>query len=167
MQFTNNNLQFTKRDSSFVRGQSLFELVLAIGISSIMIVVIVSLVNNALQGANFAKSQTLAIRYAESASEWLRAQRDADIVTFLTHATGTWCLKDDPLTNTSWNQHNSCATTDVISGSSFVRQVVFTVTTPAPSLKTLVLANTTVTWTDSKGTHTITNATQFTDWRQR
>jgi hypothetical protein len=157
-----------KKSSWLQRGQSLFELVLAIGVSAIMIVVIVSLVNNAVQGANFSRNQTSAVRYAESGSEWLRFQRDTNLTTFLANAStapASWCLKDSPLTDTSWNQHSACATTDVIAGTIFIRQVDFTVTAPAG--KTLVLANVTVTWTDSKGTHKITNATQFTDWRQR
>jgi type II secretory pathway pseudopilin PulG len=167
-----------KIKKSFHKGQSLFELVLAIGVSAIIIVVLVSLVNNAVQAAAFSKNQTLAARYAESATEWLRAQRDTNISTFLTNtstAPVSWCLKDTPLIDTSWNEHTACATNDVVSGTIFTRQVDFTVSTipiptpPAAAVKnqTIVLATVSVSWSDAKGTHKITNATQFSDWRQR
>lgn len=160
------------------KGQSLFELVLAIGVSALMIIVVVSLVNNAVQSANFSRNQTLATRYAETASEWLRGQRDSNITTFLANAgspPASWCLKDVPLTDTSWNQHSACGSTDVVSGTIFTRQVDFSTSlipfpTPpaAPTTsKTVVNATVVVSWNDSKGSHTITNATQFTDWRQR
>ena len=90
------------KQESFVRGQSLFELVLAIGVSALVIVVLVSLVSNALQNSVFSRNQTLASRYAQSATEWLRGQRDNNIATFITNtATTTWCLKDEPLTSCS------------------------------------------------------------------
>lgn len=151
------------------RGQSLFELVLAIGVSAIIITVLVSLVNNAVQAATFSKNQTLATRYAESGTEWLRTQRDTDIATFLINASTaplSWCLKDSPLVNSSWTgTHHPCGASEYITGTIFVRQVDFNPT--SPSGKTVIIADVVVSWTDSKGNHKITNSTQFSDWRQR
>lgn len=150
------------------KGQSLFELVLAIGVSAVIIVVLVSLVNNAVQAATFARNQTLAARYAESGTEWLRGQRDTNVATFLTNVSTApiyWCFEDPVLSDTSWSQHSACTSTDVITGTPFTRQADFTVSSPGG--KTLVVANMVVSWTDSKGTHKITNSTQFSDWRQR
>lgn len=156
----------------YQKGQSLFELILSIGVSAIMIVVLVSLVNNAIQGANFSKNQTLAARYAESATEWLRSQRDTNVATFITKATAstpTYCLIDEPLTDTSW-LNRVCGATDYLTNSGvstvFKRQVTF----PAPTVlsgKNIYTANLTVSWIDSKGTHAVNNSTQLTDWRQR
>ena len=155
-----------REQESFVRGQSLFELVLAIGVSALVIVVLVSLVSNALQNAAFSRNQTLASRYSQSATEWLRGQRDNNISTFITNvATTTWCLKDDPLTNSSWNKAGVCSASDKISGTSLTRQVTFSTATVAT--KTIISANVSVTWTDTKGTHKTSSATNFSDWRQR
>jgi Tfp pilus assembly protein PilV len=153
--------------SKYQSGQSLFELVLSIGVSAVIIVVLVALVNNAVQGAAYSRNQTLATRYAESGMEWVRTQRDADITTFLTKANAmSYCLKNEPPT---W-QSGVCGSTDYVVSAGvttiFKRQVTF----PAPTVvsgKNLYTANLTVTWTDSKGTHTVNNSTQFTDWRQR
>lgn len=159
-------------NNKYVRGQSLFELVLAIGVSAVIIVVLVSLVNNAVQSSVYSRNQTLAGRYAESATEWLRTQRDANITTFITKAvaaTPTYCLVDDPLLDTSW-LNRACGASDyIVTGgvtTVFKRQVTF----PAPTVvsgKNIYTANLSVTWIDSKGTHTVNNSTQFTDWRQR
>lgn len=148
-------------------GQSLFELILAIGISALIIVGMVSLVNNSLQNSVFSKNQAEASQYAESATEWLRGQRDNNITTFITHATTpplSWCLIDSSLTDTSWNTHNTCGST-TITGTIFIREVDFVHT--VVSGKDVYTANLTVKWTDSKGTHTVNNSTAFTDWRER
>ncbi len=150
------------------KGQSLFELLLAIGISALIIVVLVSLVNNSLQNAAFSKNESLAGRYAEAATEWLRGQRDNRIDTFMTNSTTpppSWCLKDESLTDASWNRHIACGSSDKITGTIFTRQVDFSVGTV--SGKTIVTADIVVKWTDSKGTHKVTSSTKFSDWRQR
>ncbi len=162
-QLTINNLQFTKNQ----RGQSLFELLLAIGISALIIVVLVSLASSAIQNAVFSRNETLASRYAEAATEWLRGQRDNNTAAFFNNASSppaSWCLKDSTLGNSSWNDHSACGTGDKISGTPFIRQVDFSVT---GSGKTIVTAGVSVSWTDSKGIHKVSSATKFSDWRQR
>ena len=150
------------------RGQSLFELVLSVGISALIIVVLVSLVNNALQNAAFSRNETLASKYSQAATEWLRGQRDSRIDTFISNARSSpssWCLRDVPLSDTSWNLHNACTSSQTITNTPFTRQVNFTVRTV--SGKTIVNAEVRVAWTDSKGTHAVTSSTDFSDWRQR
>jgi hypothetical protein len=51
----------------------------------------------------------------------------------------------------------------------FVRQITFTEdnVTVNGSTKNIVEADVVVSWTDSKGTHEVTSATDFSDWRQR
>lgn len=159
------------KNNVLCKGQSLFELLLAIGVSAIVIVVLVALVNNALQAAAYSRNQTLAGRHAESATEWLRTQRDTRIDTFLTNAgtpPSSWCLKDVSLSDSSWNQHSACSSTDYITGTPFVRQVDFSVDSNGGGIgKTVVTATVEVMWSDSKGDHTVNSSTQFTDWRQR
>lgn len=157
-------MTFNKTES----GQSLFELLLAIGISALIIVVLVSLVSNALQNSAFSRNETLAARYAESATEWLRGQRDNRIDIFVANAVNvprSWCLRDASLTDASWNRHSACGASDKITGTEFYRQVDFSDTTV--SGKRIYLADVTVSWTDSKGTHRVSSTTKFSDWRQR
>jgi Tfp pilus assembly protein FimT len=147
-------------------GQSLFELVIAIGISALIIVVLVSLVSKTLANASFSKNETLAGRYAQAATEWLRGQRDNRIDTFMTNRlTPDWCLKDSVLTDASWSKNGVCNANDFITGTPFIRQVSFS--SKLVSAKTIVQADVKVSWTDSTGVHIVTSATQFSDWRER
>jgi len=150
------------------KGQSLFELVIAIGISALIIVVLVSLVSNALHNASFAKNETLSGRLSQEAVEWLRGQRDSDASAFFTNVASypygiPRCFND-----LNWSSIGPCGTDDKISDL-FVRQIVFrsvSVTIDGET-KNIVEADITVSWTDSKGLHQVTNATDFSDWRQR
>lgn len=146
----------------YIKGQSLFELVVAIAISALIIVVIVSLVTNSLRNATFSKHNAQAVSYASEAVEWLRSQRDTNIDTFLTNAGGLiWCFPD-----LTWNHAGSCGTGDVISDTPFVREGHFKIDTS--SGKTVVNVDIVVTWSESsKSIHEVTNSTYFTDWRQR
>lgn len=59
-------------------GQSLFELVVAIGIVGLVLVAIVSVATISVRNTTFSKEQSLASRYTQQAMEWLRGQRDTD-----------------------------------------------------------------------------------------
>lgn len=155
--------------TKFERGQSLFELVVAIAISALIIVAIVSLTTNSIQNSNFSKNKTLAATYAQQAMEWLRGQRDSDIRTFMKNVQlpaaidpqtllVTWCLK-----NINWSKSGVCSGTDVISGTPFIRQATFSVTTQ--NSKKVVEADISVFWTDAQGIHEIKTATNLADMR--
>jgi type II secretory pathway pseudopilin PulG len=170
MQLPITNYQFTIGDKKLQSGQSLFELVVAIGISALVIVVLVSLTSNALQNAVFSKNESSAGTYAQEATEWLRGQRDADDATFESHVSSSFnvarCFNNEPL---DWTGIAPCNTGSKISGTPFVRQITFIEFTPVINgvTKDIVEADVTVSWTDSKGVHEVTNATDFSDWRQR
>ncbi|HKB88782.1 MAG TPA: type II secretion system protein [Patescibacteria group bacterium] len=152
---------------SYQRGQSLFELVIAIGISALIIVVLVSLVSNSLQNASFAKNETLAGRLAQEATEWLRGQRDSDINTF-TQSVATPFNVARCFNALVWTAIGGCSG-DTIPGTPFTREITFTSkdVVIGGDTKTIVEAEVVVSWTDSKGLHQVTNATDFADWRQR
>lgn len=143
------------------KGQSLFEVVVAIAISALIITTLVSLVSNSIQNANFSKNKTLAANYTQEATEWLRGQRDTDITTFMTKALiPRWCLKD-----LSWSTPGACGESSQIVNTPFTREVVFVIDTS--SGKNIIEADVSVFWTDSQGSHTVKSATNFSDWRQR
>ena len=144
------------------KGQSLFEVIIALAVSALIIVALVSLVSNAVRNATFSKNKTAAATYTQEATEWLRGQRDSDIDTFFTNAASPlWCLKD-----LSWSKIGACdGDTDFISGTPFIREVSFSKTLEGG--KTLVEAGVAVSWTDSQGIHEVTSATNFSDWRQK
>lgn len=146
--------------SKVQRGQSLFELVVAIAISALIIVAIVSLVTNAIRSATFSKNNAFASSLAGDATEWIRTERDTNIATFLTKAqTPIWCF-----TGLNWNAPGACPSDGLINDL-YIREGRFSI--DASSGKTVVHSDVTVSWTDSSGVHEVKNSTDFTDWRQR
>lgn len=145
------------------RGQSLFELVIAIAISAIIIVALVSLAANSIRDATFSKNKTLASRYAQETTEWLRGQRDAGNAAFFdTYAIPgrVFCFQ-----NLAWTVSGACTSNDTISQTPFIREVSFPVCNSCPA--GLVEVDVTVTWTDAQGDHVVQNSTSFSDPRQQ
>lgn len=158
--FDMNCLHNKKRNNK--SGQSLFEVVIALGVSALIIIALVSLVSSSIRNATFSRNNSLATAYAQEATEWLRGERDNDIVTFMTKAeTPTWCMKSLSLT-----QSGSCFENDFISQTLFKREVAFECLI-AGTPCALVQANVRVFWEDSQGVHAVTSSTSFSDWRQR
>lgn len=149
------------------RGQSLFEVVVSLAISALIITALVSLVSSSIRNATFSRNKNQAASQAQAATEWLRSQRDSDINTFMTKvslyspAPTPYCF-----VSLSWANQRTCGDGDFASGTQFIRQGIFTVTA-SPGGKTIVEADVTVSWLDSQGLHEVTSATNFTDWRQR
>jgi type II secretory pathway pseudopilin PulG len=147
------NFQFSKNE----KGQSLFELMVAIAISALVIVVIVSLTVNSIQSSNFSKNKTLASTYSQQASEWLRGQRDSNTATFFANvqsAGGDMCL------NTLTWTVGACANHATIPGTPFTRKVTFDTT-----VANIVTADVMVSWSDSQGFHEVKDATNLADLR--
>lgn len=144
-------------------GQSLFEVVVSLAISALVIVALVSLVSNSIRNANFSKNKSLASTYAQEASEWLRGERDSDPDLFFSVravAGLNYCIN-----NLNWNSLGNCGSGSTISGTIFTRTLSF----PACSYcdNTLIEANIKVFWTDSQGIHQVENVTNLSDWRER
>lgn len=62
------------RDSS--KGQTLVEVLLAVGVASIVLIALTRAVTIGLRNAQFAKNQALATEYAQETMERLRVYRD-------------------------------------------------------------------------------------------
>ena len=140
------------------KGQSLFEVLVAIGVSTLIVVAIVSLVTNSIRNTTLSKNKTLAARYAQDATEWLRGQRDADIDDFKSKATGTYCFN-----TLSWGNHDTCQAD--MTGTVLRREGSFDISQPGG--KTIIEADVKVYWDDAQGTHEVRSVTNFADWRER
>lgn len=143
------------------KGQSLFEVVVALAISALIIVTLVSLTATSIRNTTFSKNKTLAARYAGEAIEWLRGQRDRDITTFVINIqTPIRCLS-----SLNWNSSATCATDEFISQTPFKREATFS--SVSEGGKNVIEANVRVYWTDSQGEHEVRSVTSFADWRER
>lgn len=141
------------------KGQSLFEVVLALGVITAITVGIVSLAASSIRNAGFSKNKTLAGRYVQEATEWLRSERDADFTAFEAHTlTSIWCLS-----GLNWTKVGACGSANIPDTPLF-REVTFST---LPSENIIIRANVRVYWTDGQGDHEVSSITSFTDWRQR
>ncbi|MFZ5932782.1 MAG: PulJ/GspJ family protein [Patescibacteria group bacterium] len=143
-------------------GQSLFEIMLALAISTLIIVAIVVLTSNAIRNTTFSKNKTLATRYSQEATEWLRGERDTDFTAFESRAaTPLYCF---PALSWASATVGACGSGQEITDTIFKREISFSGS--VVNGKTLVEAGVKVYWTDSQGLHEVRSVTNFSDWRE-
>lgn len=148
------------------KGQSLFEVVLALSIISLIIFGVVILATASIRNSDFSRNKALATRYSQEATEWLRGQRDADWTIFLANSDAagkTWCVNLEPITG--WGTQGICASASFIGTTIFKREVILTTITV--NGENAVEAKVKVYWDDSQGYHEINSVTDFTNFRAK
>jgi type II secretory pathway pseudopilin PulG len=104
-----------------MKGQTLIEMVVALGIACIIIIAITAAVISALSGVQFSKNQNLATQYAQEGMEFMHQLRDADYAAFVAKSRNdAYCLGSDRALGADLN---TCKTTPNI-GTSLIRTVV-------------------------------------------
>ncbi len=143
------------------KGQSLFEVVFAIGIAAIIITGVVIVSTTSIRNSTYSKNNSQATKYAQDEMEWLRSQRDLSWTGFTTGAAGgTGCSG-----TYSWG--GSC-TID----SFYTRSATFACKDAAEAAATcnsaasIVDVTVNVSWTDAQGTHSVSSSTRFTNWNK-
>jgi len=147
-----------------MKGQSLFEILMALGIVVLALVGLVKVATLSAGNVGGAKNQNQATRYSEAAIEWLRGQADANWNDFTTKAKAcagsgcVYCLND-----LAWPQQSgSC--TDNITGTYFKREATLTlIIDPVTATKVSVTVQTY--WNDASGQHQVRLDTILAGWR--
>lgn len=143
------------------KGQSMFEVVIALFIISMIIVGIVSLSTVSLSNSIFSRNKNLAGKYSQEAIEWLRSEREKDQSIFLINTqTAVYCLQ-----TLEWINTGTCGSVEVIAGTIFRREISFITTTV--SGKKITEAEAITYWNDSKGYHEAKSVTNFNDIREQ
>lgn len=157
-------VNFSKKGNYLLKGQSLFEVVMAVGLITLVMVSVVALATLSIRNVTFSKNQTLATQYSQEALEWIRGERDANWDDFYTIALGEdnssfgkYCISNLTFTTTG-----TCSGESMIPGTLFIREVVFTVD---PAKENEVGTKVSVYWADGAGFHEVVSDTVFTDWR--
>ena len=143
-------------------GQSLFEIMLALAITTLITVALVALTATSIRNTTFSKNKTLASRYSQEATEWLRGERDVDFNAFETRAaTPLYCFP-----SLTWGSASigACTSGQEIANTLFRREISFS--SSVVNGKTLIQAGVRVYWTDAQGLHEVRSVTNFSDWRQ-
>lgn len=139
------------------RGQSMFELLVAVFVIGITLVALVGLIARSVSDATFSRERTQAAKYTQEAVEWLRVQRDQDWGVF--RGRGTPGGADFCLETLAWTAGASCGE---IPGTQFTRRVTLI---SNPTNPDLVEARVVTSWSDSAGVHESRVTTYFTNWR--
>ncbi len=141
-------------------GQSLFEVVLALGLATLIMVALVALVTSSIRNSGYSRNKTYATRYTQETLEWLRGQRDDDweafSVNYLFCPTPPHVQCLDTL---AWGNCDTCSDTEFINNI-FKREVSF-----SDIAADSVTVEITTYWTDAQGIHEVRSSTILTDWR--
>jgi|SRR3989344_8495266 len=137
-----------------IKGQSLFEVIFAVGIAALVLTGIVSAASVAVRNSTFSRNNAQASKLAQDVIEWLREERGKDWDQFATKAGNTYCVNDVPPTFTS---PGVCTST--MTGLVFYREMKLT----SLDVNT-VEAEVSVNWADASGPHQVKTITRFTSW---
>lgn len=143
------------------KGQSLFEVVIALAVITIILVSLVTLATLSIRNTSYSANRTLATRLTQQTIEWLRGERDADWNAFVSHTSiPIWCLS-----SLAWDPsfQGNCGSTNGsrVAGTIQKREVYFT--SGVNSVQALVR----VYWADAQGDHESRTSTDFTNWRSQ
>ncbi len=145
------------------KGQSMFEVVVAIFIITLITIGVIVVSTNSVSNSSFSRNSTLAGRYAQEAIEWLRDEEAINTTLFKTRiALSIYCLN-----NLAWGNTGICGSSEEVVGSNNVFKREATLTNSQISGKNIIQAVVKVYWTDSKGTHEVSSTTNFSDIRER
>jgi len=155
-------VKFFRYDS----GQSLFEILFAILIISLIITAVVGLATVSIRNSVYAKNKTLATKYAQEAVEWCRLVRDKSNKLWAHGGRSgepkIYCLQE--LTNVdAWNpgRPKPCGeqASPYITGTTFIRELSL-LRIEEDSHK-LINVKVTVQWNDAQGNHEVRVVTDF------
>jgi len=132
------------------KGQSLYEVVFAIAIATLVMTGVVVLSTSAVRNSTFSKNKAEATKYTQEASEWLRGQKDANWDNLAGNLGANKCLG-------SLNWSAACS----ISPDSIYSRSVSLFETPSGDIEAQIM----VTWSDGLGEHQVKTVVTYTNWR--
>jgi type II secretory pathway pseudopilin PulG len=143
----------------FYSGQSMVEMLIALGIAVLIIVALVQSIVTTVKNSQFAKNQTLATRFGQEGIEKIRAQRDilGWMAFYATYNGKTLCVGSGGSSNWSDKPPTGCS---VNIQNFFTREVAFTDVGGGNQLYVVV----TTFWTDNNVTHKSEQRTYLSKW---
>lgn len=141
----------------------MFELMMAVFITAITLVAIISLVGSSVSNSTFSRDRSEAVRYTNEIAEWLRSERDNDWNAFKNRATSgsgrVYCMQ-----TTTWpTSSGACGASAVVGTTKFVRELTLIYDSAVDP--NTVEARVVTTWSDSSGLHESRTSVSLTNWR--
>lgn len=143
-----------------MRGVSLIEAVVTLGVVILLITGLVVGMTSSLQNAQTSKTRAIAIQYAQTALEIVRQERDLDWTTFASR--DTTGIKTDYCLGSSEQLSVLVDSTCTPFSGSFSRLVSFTKNLTDPGQMDVVV---TVSWIEGSTSKDITLKTKYTQWK--
>jgi|GEM_PF-1189894 len=153
------------------RGAALLEVIIAIGIVTLVMTTLVSLMTVSLKSASFSQAKTLGTKYSQEGMESVRQMRsvlgwDSFVATLQADGSSmTYCLSTVPQTAVQFTAltNSPCTTTQFVDAKSlFQRSAIISVTTIGS--RTSVSVTITTTWNDSGISKQSTLSQQFEEY---
>ncbi len=147
-----------------MKGQSLFEVLVAVGVVGIVLLALVGLATSSIKNSSSSKNISRATRYSQEAVEWLRGERDRGWSDFAAHVTASnrYCFNISPIPPNAWDNTGECTSDEYISGTNFIRNVLLTFSSGDSNKINVVV---TTSWSDSQGNHDAKAETVLTNWK--
>jgi len=157
------NLIMKKNNIHQKLGQSLFEIVLALGLMTLIMIAIVAVATISITNSSFAKNQTLATRYSEATLEWVRNQKEESWNNFKLLSLSGLMEQTICFPELSWDSASvgECSDTENITDTLLKREIDFSIVdVEQTTIEVLVR----IYWIDSKGYHEANSTTNLTNW---
>lgn len=145
----------------------MFELMIAVLITSITLVGLIGLVSTSVTNNTISEDRTGASKYTAEASEWIRKQRDDNWTAFssLASSTGnTYCLDYLPADVSSLTGGH-CVTGSYIANTIYIREATFKIDTAVNGQPTVIEVIVVTSWNDSQGYHESRLSTYLSNWK--
>ena len=144
-----------------ILGQSLMEVVLAIGLITLIMVTVVAAASISITNSSFSKNQTLSTRFSEATLEWLRGERNEDWDYFLSQVLPGGEAQTICFTTLSWEDSKlgNCSDTEYIPDTFLKREVDFYLIDSSTVEVTIRIY-----WIDANGYHEVNSSTYLTNW---
>ena len=164
--------QATRACQNCKKGQTLFEMVIALAVVVLVITGIVKAVTTAIKNSTFARNKSEATRYGQEALEWVKTERDKKSWSNFTANVGNLTTSSGVCMPTLVfpTSSSSCDTSldsNKIQNAIFFREikVLDEGTSSCTSSDTSCNITVEVFWLDGETTHTSTLETRMTNWR--
>ncbi|MBI5019118.1 prepilin-type N-terminal cleavage/methylation domain-containing protein [Candidatus Gottesmanbacteria bacterium] len=147
-----------KQCRRYERGQTLLEIVVALGVIAVVLTGLVTAVTASLRYSQVSKYRSQGVKFAQEGVELARKLRDtspwADFSAY-SSGTGAWCLNEAG----SWSVSDGSGCPIAV-GSTFWRTVTFVLS------GSVMDVTSEVSWGDRSTGSTVTLRTYLSDWRQ-
>jgi len=144
-----------------ILGQSLMEVVLALGLITLIMTTVVAAASISITNSSFSKNQSLSTRLSETTLEWFRGERNENWEDFLSQALSGGSQQTRCFTTLSWEDSKlgSCSDTEYIPNTFLKREVDFNLVDQSTIGITVRIY-----WQDAGGYHEVNSSTYLTNW---